>query len=151
MRGAGAREGASPRGGDRPRPGNERARAPRAGVTGRGQAQFLARLFAFPLCPLPSPPRHKDPGPPGEGRVTEPPAGGVAATPPRAHPLRPRPQLRPRPRPAPPPGELLFQLPSGRAGGGGGAAALRSGLRGGWWVPRSIRRQYPKRCVCRPL
>ena len=88
-----------------------------AGVAGRGQAQPLARLLAFPLCPQPSPPRHKDPGPPGEGSVTEPPAGGVAATPPRAHPQRSRRQLRPRPRPAPPPGELLFLRRGGSAGG----------------------------------
>lgn len=95
-----------------------RARARRAGVVGQGRAQPLTSLLAFPLCPRPSPPRHKDPGPPGEGRVTEPPAGGVAATPPRAHPRRPRRQLRPRPWPAPPPGELLFLRRGGSEEGG---------------------------------
>lgn len=95
-----------------------RARARRAGVAGQGRAQPLTSLLAFPLCPRPSPPRHKDPGPPGEGRVTEPPAGGVAATPPRAHPRRPRRQLRPRPWPAPPPGELLFLRRGGSEEGG---------------------------------
>lgn len=119
----GAREGASRREGDRGE-GSEQALARRAGVAGRRQAQPLARLLAFPLCPWPLPPRHKDPGPPGEGRVTEPPAGGVAATPPRAHPQLPRRQLRPRPQPAPPPGELLF-LRQGRGAGDGVAATLR--------------------------
>lgn len=51
--------------------------------------------------------------------MTEPPAGGVATTPPRSHPQRPRRQLRLRPWPAPPPGELLF-LRRGRSTEGGG-------------------------------
>ncbi|XP_070315473.1 proline-rich protein HaeIII subfamily 1-like [Odocoileus virginianus] len=134
-------------------PGHERARgrARRAGVAGQGQAQPLARLLAFPLCPRPSPPRHKDPGPPGAGRVTEPPAGGVAATPPRAHPQRPRPQLRPRPRPAPPPGELLFLRWGGSPGGGSGARPPFGPATRGPRAPSGLRRRYPDRRFCRPF
>lgn len=61
--------------------------------------------------------------------MTEPRAGGVAATPPRAHPQRPRRQLRPRPRPAPPPGELLF-LRRGWSAEGGGRGRSSAGPRG---------------------
>jgi hypothetical protein len=88
--------------GDRGKGASERARV-RAGVAGRrgggGADQPLARRLASSLCPRPLPARHKDPGPPGEGCVTELPAGRGskrgAATPPRAHPQRPR--LRPPP------------------------------------------------------
>ncbi|XP_058380798.1 proline-rich protein HaeIII subfamily 1-like [Diceros bicornis minor] len=115
----GAREGRARVGETEAGGASGRARGGRGSRGGRGQARPLTLFLAFPLCPRPSPPRHKDPGPPGEGRVTEPPAGGVAATPPRAHPRRPRRQPRPRPRPAPPPGELLFLRRGGSAEAGG--------------------------------
>lgn len=102
----------------RSRPGARAGARAVGGGRGAGAGPAPRSSAPFPLCPRPSPPRHKDPGPPGEGRVTEPPAGGVAATPPRAHPQRPRRQLRPRPRPATPPGLLLFlRRGGGRAGG----------------------------------